>query len=253
MKETIKILLTVGIALVIVVGAANALDYYRGTPEEINQLVFDGKIIDDKIDARLDELGFKFLPNPFGSKDGFGGTTNLDSLTLDSNLIVTGTTDLAADSINYNEINPDAFAYHWVDCDETATSSSDGLNPCSYTNETGNAMYVTEVGFVVASATTGDGAVIDVEWGTASDTLADDPNIFDDLEVGYGTAGTSGAGIYSSADIASSYASAFSPFVLADSSAIWATNTSGSIEESIMGMFIKWTEPPSIIDADTDS
>lgn len=174
-----------------------------------------------------------------GSDNSAGGTT--------FGLIVPDTDiDFADDVINYNEIDPDAVAVHWVDCDETASSSATtGVNLCSYTNDTGNDMFVIGVGFVVTSSSAADDAVIDVEYGTASDTAGTDPNIFDDLNLG--------KGVFGSFDLASSYASAFSPFLLEDSSAIWASVTSGDTEEGIIGMFFQWTEPPSIIDSDLDS
>jgi len=257
MKEMIKIILTVAVALVIIAGSASALEYYKGTPDEINQLKFDSQTIDDK----LSELGFSYTPA--GSDDTFGGVTNYDSLTLDSNLIVggtititgaltvTGTSSLADNSINYNEIDSDAGKIGWITCDELATETTN-TNPCSYTHS-GDDIFVVAMGAIVTSGSASDVALLDVGQGsTATDTYSSaNSNIFADLDVSCaGGAACNWAPVDTTNNNATSSASAFQAFVLPAESSIVATQYDptagdmGDIEEAVVTFYYRYFQLP---------
>lgn len=202
----------------------------------------------------------------------FGGITNYDSLTLGDDLVVGGTSTfgststgvdfVAVDGINYTDMNPDMCAIQWIDCDETATTTTTS-NPCEYTNATGVNQFVTDVGLVITSGSASEYAYLNVDYGTTATESASEAKIFWEADLGFGY----GANGNLKTNNATDSASGFDAFILADGDSIFATQTDdaydapydddqdmGNLEESILSIWFRWCEVPSgFADADLDS
>jgi len=238
-----------GVVVLAVLFIAGALNVSAWTAEK-NGWTITGNT--DELDAIMSEdLGMDF-----------GGITNYDSLTLSDDLVVGGTTTFnggftSTGGVNYTDLSKDTCAIVWIDCDESASSTSVGdlaINNCDYQNETGATEFITAEGFVISSGSASVTAALNTYHGTASTTSSQAADLYD-VDIGYpGLAGL----LTTEISTATSSASLFDAFVLPSESVIFATTTDegdfGTIEESIVSMWFRSCVPTSTIaDADLDS